>query len=201
MGVITWEIDREIARSPAQQVLSSCPTGKNFFAVLTTSLQISSFISCVSPKAHHTRITGVPATTPSATLDFEGQPSYIIKTMLNSQFIEGKLEYLIEWEGYSPMERCWILAHDILNPLLTQEFHAKHPECPGRLPRDRAQKNSTPVVSCSRGGSVISVLESALNSISQNNLQPTNIADYDSSLTLSVMFTVTRLRIMHIWFQ
>ncbi|KAL0177679.1 hypothetical protein M9458_026573, partial [Cirrhinus mrigala] len=50
------------------------------------------------------------------------QPSiYTVHEILDLQRREGRLEYLIDWEGYGPEERSWIAREDVLDPTLPSQ--------------------------------------------------------------------------------
>lgn len=82
-----------------------------------------------------------PSTSP-APLDIERQSTYIVKEILDSWQKEGQLQYLTDWEGYEPDERCWVLAWDIRDPLLCQEYHTRyHSQQPANMADDQNSQN------------------------------------------------------------
>ncbi|KAL0172764.1 hypothetical protein M9458_033075, partial [Cirrhinus mrigala] len=96
-----------------------------------------SLLKPFSPSA--TDIPGAEAGPPPP--EILDQPSvFTVREVLDSRRRGGRLEYLIDWEGYGPEERSWVNRDDVLDPLLLLEFHRSHPNRPAPRSRGRPRR-------------------------------------------------------------
>ena len=89
---------------------------------------------------HESTILGRSQPTPPS-VEIDGCKEYKIKSILDSQIWQGKLEYLVHWRGYPISERIWEPASNLSNaPEKIRIFHHQHPIQPRINHRFHTQK-------------------------------------------------------------
>ncbi|KAI2667222.1 Transposon Tf2-11 polyprotein [Labeo rohita] len=93
-------------------------------------------------KPYHPSVTEPPGAEvePPPPEILEPPSVYTVHEILGSRRWGGRLEYLVDWEGYGPEERSWVARDDILDPTLLTDFHRDHPDQPASRGRGRPRR-------------------------------------------------------------
>jgi Chromo (CHRromatin Organisation MOdifier) domain len=63
----------------------------------------------------------------------DGEEHYEVEAILDSHIFRQRLQYLIQWKGYSYEHNSWENATDVHSPLLVDKFYATHPGAPRQI--------------------------------------------------------------------
>ena len=61
----------------------------------------------------------------------DGLLAYTVRHLLEARRVQGTLQFPVDWEGYSPKERTWVPARDILDTELIRDFNQLRGGRPG----------------------------------------------------------------------
>lgn len=90
---------------------------------------------------------------PGCTPQLEDEAAiYRVQVILNSRWWGQTLEYLIDWEDYSPEEPSWVALDDILDPAVLTQFHAEHQDSPAPRGRGRHRRHTIRPSGATLGG-------------------------------------------------
>lgn len=119
--------------------LASCFTGPFPTAKVVNPVAVRLQLArplLIHPTSHVSRVKPalrsrlVPSSRPlPLTQLIDGSPAYTVWQLLKSRWKGHRLQYLVDWEGYSPKEHSWVPARQILDSRLKQ--FRTHPDQPG----------------------------------------------------------------------
>ncbi|SLM38743.1 Reverse transcriptase domain [Lasallia pustulata] len=73
----------------------------------------------------------IPVATQVLTLETDNNDKeYVVEKVLQSQLVDGQLQYLVKWKGYSMNNNMWEPASQFTSKKVLQDFHRHHPEQP-----------------------------------------------------------------------
>ncbi|KAL0152283.1 hypothetical protein M9458_052006 [Cirrhinus mrigala] len=131
---------------------------------ISPTFHVSLFKPAGTPEGVENLDETAPQGPPPVIIDNE--EVYRVNTILDSRRRRGHLQYLVDWEGFGPEERSWVDARDILDPSLTTEFHAHHPDRPAPRRRGRPRRRAPPRArSRSQGGGSVTDAVSVVPSV------------------------------------
>ena len=78
-------------------------------------------------------IVGRRAQPPPPPVLVDGEEEYEVEKILNSRIFRGKLQFLIQWKGYSYEHNSWEYEQDVYSPALVARFYRENPGAPRRI--------------------------------------------------------------------
>ncbi|CAM4606773.1 unnamed protein product [Leuciscus chuanchicus] len=103
-------------------------------------------VSCLKPVI---RAPPCPVLSP---VRVEGSPVYRVRRLLDVRPRGRGHQFLVDWEGYGPEERCWIPSRDVLDRSLIDDFfRSLSGQCPATLTVVPSRRGCTSDRDCSGG--------------------------------------------------
>ena len=90
-------------------------------------------ISCIKP--YRKRLHGQPVSAPGpSNVTEDREEEYEVEYLVDSCYKGKRLEYLVQWKGWSNTDRMWEPVSNLGNAAdAVWDFHAAHPAAPRRL--------------------------------------------------------------------
>ncbi len=111
-------------------------------------------VSLLKPVSPSVKKNDEPAVPPPPKI-IEEPLVYRVQDILDSQRWGGRLEYLIDWEGYGPEKRSWVDWDDVLDPSLLAEFHLNHLDRPAPRGNGRPRRRNRTSGAAPGGGGTV----------------------------------------------
>ncbi|XP_034143061.1 uncharacterized protein LOC117592903 [Esox lucius] len=95
----------------------------------TLRVHLAFHVSCVKPVFLSPLLP--PPTRPPPPWVVDGPPAYTVCRIMASRGRGRGFQFLVDWEGFGPEERCWVPRRHVLDPALLRDFFHRHPGAPG----------------------------------------------------------------------
>ena len=123
---------RFVGPFPVSKIINPC-TVKLSLPLSMRRIHPSFHVSQLRPLISCPLSPPVKAPPPPTVID--GGETYMVRRLLKVRCRGRGLQYLVDWKGYGPEERCWVPSRFVLDHRLIEDFHRQNPEAPIRAPR------------------------------------------------------------------
>ena len=102
---------------------------------LPCSMRIHPVVNVSRVKPYHERLPGQPVTAPGpSNVTEDRDKEYEVENIVDSRYKGKRLEYLVQWKGWSETDRTWEPVSNLGNAAdAVRDFHTTHPAAPHRL--------------------------------------------------------------------